>query len=1017
MKYCMLKHLLFIPILCCFCITAHAQKNISGKIVDKETNEPIEGVLVNILKSKIKTLSGQDGHFSLTQVDEKSQIQFSFEGYKSVVIKSGSVEGVIALEPVVILDLPYQNMEKGKYLGSISTLNHSIEGIPVQNLSNALTGRLAGLVSRQYSGEPGSDQASLYIRGLRANNSGALVLVDGHERSFSMLEPYEIESVSILKDASATVLYGMRAANGIIFITTKKGHVGKPVVRLDAQFGYQHAVRDLNGLRAYDYTTMHNEARINDGLAPLFSQDDINKYVDQSDPEHYPDIDWGDELLKEGTWMQRYSLDIEGGSKNARYFVAFGALFQPGTFKTADEFTYGTNNDYYKYNFRANFEFDLTSSTLIDVKSFGWLKKNNFPGNYSSRFDIGGEFLAPSVYQQILRTPPTALPLYYVDNNVDGSYLDDKGNRVVPINGKINAENPNYRNPWALLNRNGYSQSETIYGSIMVNLNQKLDFITSGLAADFRFSMDVTSQQLLVRTQNYGSYELLSTGVMKQIRSQEKMRNDVVNYAPHRYTSLDASLSYNRVFGKHGVDGFMFYSQYDDSPDNALPSRYQGGGASLSYNYAERYFLNAAIGIQGSYKFKPGNQVGYFPAVALGWEIANESFWKSVKPYVNQFKLRFSTGESGNDRGVGDWDYLGGMAGGSTVYVGNPMVSKATYRENTVGNQNVTWELAKLTNLGLDLGFLNNRLAISVDAFKDDRSQVYISPMTYNFITGQYSFPRENQGKIKSAGCEFEASWTDKINDFTYFVEGNYSFSRNEIVDYGEALLKYDYLYSKGRRLSTYTGFISNGFFDSYEEIVGSPTHTLSQVKPGDIRYLDINGDGKVTSEYDMVPIGNPTIPEFFYGLNLGGAYKGFDFAILFQGAANMSSYISNYAQTPFYRNGKIFEHQTNRWTPETASTASLPKYTTSTTNANNSATSDFYLRDASYLRVKTIELGYTIPQTITQKALIQNLRLYVSGYNLFVWDKIDFLDPEGYLDGYSYPIQRVFNMGVKLTF
>lgn len=908
-----------------------------------------------------------------------------------------------------LISVPYTSLKKSDFSGAVEVISGAvIEDVPVQHLSNALTGRLPGLYTIQSTGEPGGDQASMYIRGRRTNGEGVLVLVDGQERSFGMIQPQEIESITLLKDASASVLYGMRAANGVLLIKTKTGQDGKPRVSLNAQAVYQQNMRSLEALNASQYGQYYNEALINDGIAPFYTESQLGKFADQSDPERFPDVDWMGQLLKKGSWLQRYNVTVDGGFKRTRYFVSLGTNFQSGMFNTDNEQNYSTNTNFSRYNFRSNVEFDVTKTTLLTAKIDGWMEDRNYPF---------GEDAQRTIFKTLLRTTPTAFPMYYKDNH---GYVDQSGNPLKPqIGDKIVTGNDIYKNPWAMLNRAGYVVKNTRYGAFTLALDQDLSFLLSGLSVHGQVAMDVWNTQNTLRKINYNYYKLLDGNVLQKWgNSDEMLGNSTQVYAPKRLTSLNFNVKYNKSFGKHNVSGMLLYDQYELAQDIVLPWRYQSFGGCFSYNFDQRYQADIAFNYQGTYKLSPDNRWGVSPALSLAWNASNEKFFDAVKPYVSYLKIRGSIGQVNSDRAVTAYDYMSRLQQvDNLAYFGNNMGGVNGLLETMQGNPLATYEKALQMNLGIDAGFFSNRLNASLDLWQDHRKDVYTVPATFSGLLGFTSMylPKQNVGEIKSKGMEVSASWNDNIGDFSYHIGGNVSFSKSEVINMDEVPQAYSYLYQKGYALGTPLLYIADGVFNTWEEIAAAPEHTLASVSPGDIRYKDINNDGKI-DENDRVRYGYGEIPQVFYGIDLGVSYKGFSVSALLQGAANVTKSINYHAAYAFYDNGKIFEHQLNRWTPENKVNA--PKFTTqSTGTVNNNLSSTYWTRDASYLRLKNVEIAYSLPKKAAKSLLLEELRFFVTGQNLLTFDKLDFIDPEAQFDGEAFPLQRAFSAGFNIKF
>lgn len=936
----------------------------------------------------------------------------SLVGFATSVPAQDKTGGKESKQDSTLISIPYGEKLQSEFSGAANVISgKTLENVPVQHLSNALSGRLSGLTTVQYSGEPGNDAAEIYIRGVRSNGNGALVLIDGQERGFyGMIQTQEIKSVTLLKDASAIALYGMRGANGVLLIETKSGRIGKPRISLNIQEIYQQNLRVLKPVHAAEYAQAYNEANINDGLSPFYTEQAINKFADHSDPERYPDTDWIGNLLKKGTFMQRYNATIEGGSERTRYFVSLGYTGQAGMFHTENEEDYSTNTEFSRINFRSNVDFDITSSTLLSVKLDGWMQSENSP-YYDG--------VQAYIFQNLLRTPSTAYPMYYKDTH---NYVDQSGNPIKSQPGdRIVAGNETYTtNPWAILNRGGYTAIDKRYGAFSVALKQDLNFLLQGLSLYGQVSMDVYNLQKQNRTRSFNYYKMQDNGVLQKYgNSEERIQNTAMKYGDQRNTTLNFKLSYDHLFGKHNVSGMLFYDQYEFNQSIVLPYRYQTVGGWFAYKYDNRYQIDATFGYQGSYKFNKDHRWGLSPTVSLAWYASNEKFFESLKPVISNLKIRGSIGRVNNDRAVSAYMYMSRLnTVNESIVAGNDMTQYTSLLETQQANPSATYEESVQMNIGADLGMFSNRLNATIDIWKDRRTGVYTVPSTFSTLLGyttQY-MPGKNIGKMETKGLEASLSWDDYIGrDFTYYVSGNISYSKNKVIDMDEALQPYDYMYSKGHPYGTNLLYVADGIFQSQAEIAAAPEHTMNSVSPGDIRYKDINGDGKI-DEKDRVRCGYTDVPQIFYGINLGGSYKGFSLSVLFQGAAKVDKTISSYTAFAFYNNGNMYEHQRERWTPENP--VNSPKLTTkAASSSNNSLASTYWRRDASYLRLKNLEVAYNLPNKLIRSIGLEELRIFLNGQNLLTFDKLDDIDPEAFGSGISYPLQRSFSAGINIKF
>lgn len=908
------------------------------------------------------------------------------------------------------LDLSYIEIDTDDYNGSAYRISgEQIRNLPVSNLGNAINGLVPGFFSRQKSGGIVNESPSYWIRGIHTASAseGVLVLVDGQERDFGSLSPYEIEDIIVLKDAAATVLYGMRAANGAILVNTRQGNVSKPQIELTVQMINQKPFGQLKRLNSLGYATNYNAAQINDAAAPSYSDHYLSQYRNGANNELYPDIDWLGDLMQSSSWMQRYNLNLHGGTKKIRYFINAGLLTQNGFFKTDDENKYSTNNNADRFNIRSNVEFDLTSTTLFSLDLYGLNETQNRPANNSS-----------GLYNSLLSTPPNSFPYYYSDN---GNYIDDKGNAVSSHNGKIIAGNGISSNPWATLNRAGYGTYRATYGSFRTKAFQNLDVITKGLSAAVTFSMDSYTQAVTNRSKEFAYYQMtentLNSNVLTIGGADGTMQNTIGSKSSERRTTIEAQVSWNRSFDKHNISTSAFYNQYEQADEVTIPQRFQSLNGWAGYNYDKRYGVDFLMSYSGAYKFEKGNRFGFFPTVAAGWTVSNESFFAGVKDWFSFLKLRGSFGMIGNYRGVDDFAYIGSLSNVAGTYnVGNSMSGVPGYTESIIANPTVIWEEVKLSNVGLDARLFGNRLALTAEYFYDDRTGIYMANNRVSSLYGYDASISENLGEMHSQGVDVSLNWNDKIGDFGYSLGGTFSYADNVLTANGQADQPYSWLYDTGYSRGTKKGYIAEGFFNSYEEIAAAPYQTFGDVHPGDVRYKDINADGLIDSN-DQVPIGYADVPKLYYSGMLGLSYKGFSLSTVFVGASKFSRNINNIKVAyPFYENGTIYEHQLNYWTPENPN-AEYPRISLNNTSGNNVQNSTIWVKDVWFLRLNTIQLAYELPERLFDKTFISGLQLFANAYNVYTWSNLDVVDPMADETASSMPLTRNINFGFSLRF
>lgn len=909
------------------------------------------------------------------------------------------------------VDLQIKVVKDGKFNGAAYTLNmNDLKDVPVTNLSNLLTGMVPGFFSYQTSGGLVNEGASYWLRGIRTYAEGVLVLVDGQERNFGVLTPQEVESITVLKDATATVLYGTRAANGVILVNTKRGKPGKTRLTYTAQMINQEPLGLMKPVDAASYAYHFNQALRNDGAneTGMFTDNQLSMYSDpNANREQYPNIDWLGKYFKNSSWVTRHNVNISGGNKNAQYFVNGGYIKQDGMFNLDEINDISKNNQASRYNLRSNLDINATVTTKLNLEIYGWKDQQFHPGGNSY-----------GVYEQLITTPANAFPEYYLDN---GTYLDPDGNRIISENGKLPAGNGLKTNPWSTLNRNGHTITNSTYGSFRAKLAQQLEFITSGLQATATFSMDGYTTAVTARNKSYSFYQFnnaLQNNILIKTGNDGQMGNSISDRNGYARNSLNLMLSYDKVFDDtHEVGARVFYDQFENNNQVSIPDRFQTIGSWVNYNFADRYQVDFTSTYHGVYKLAPENRFGFFPAVSAGWIVSNEQFLKDTKNIISHLKLRASYGKVGNHRGVAEFRYMSRMNAISSVYnFGNAYNAANGFILDIIANPSLTWEESLQFNVGIDLKLFENRFNMTFDYFNDQRKNIYMSDQTVSRFFGLQADIEANIGEMTAKGWETGFSWNDKIGSLGYRLGGTYSYSTNEVLKTGEPAQPYNWMATEGTSRGLQKGYLAMGLFQSYEEIAAAPLQNFSAVHPGDIRYKDINQDG-IIDIHDRVPIGYGTVPNKFYSFFAGINYKGLGLSAMLQGASEVSRNISSRVAFPFLSNGTIYEHQLDYWTPDNRD-ASLPRVSRNWSNVNNSQASSFWLRDGSYLRLKTVDLSYDFPKNLFGKSFIDNLRVFVNGYNLYVWKKDNGpLDPEDNSASDSMPITRNVSAGLSIRF
>ena len=1037
---------------------------VSGTVLDKTTNEPLIGVSVVVKGvANAGTITDMDGKFTLKLPYAEAPLVFSYLGYQPQEIIPGAKkeltvllqEDTKALQEVVVVG--YTKQRKETMVGSVATITtKDLTQSPTANINNALAGRLPGLVVNQYAGgEPGVDQSELFIRGKATyGNQSAIVIVDGIERDMSYLAPDEIETFTILKDASATAAYGIRGANGVIVITTKRGKAAeKATVNLKASIGINQPIGFPEYLGSADYATLYNEARLNDAKMTgadvsslnLFSQQAIDNFRrakgDNSDGLGY-DWDYYDFAFKPGM-QEDVSLSIRGGTDKVRYYVLANYFSQGGNYKYSDAGEYDSQTRFTRYNFRSNIDININRylSTRLDLGAR--ITDRNAPGTTAGRL------------MTICATQPPYLPILVEENShpQNEEYIQQNSR------GMLYGDNIYRYNILGELSRTGYLNEKNTYlnGSFAMNLD--MGFLTKGLKAEIMFSYDASEGRWINRKldtykdgyREYPKYATFMpiegsdaymegghyTGAYKtgnKYDIDQTIGNGFSHNASDGRTYIQARVDYNRVFkDRHEVTAMLLANRGNRTVNNELAYHSQGITGRFAYYYNQKYLMEFNCGYNGSENFAPGKRYGFFPAGSIGWVISEEPFMKKAS-WIDFLKVRASYGLVGSDNVSSRFPYLAFYGGGSGYHFGNNFGTEVGgTSEGNLANENLTWEKARKLNVGIDFTTLNQRLALTVDAFYEYRFDIITDMngdgiMGYPDIVGKDA-ALQNLGEVSNRGVDVELSWNDKIGkDFRYYIRPNLTFSRNRLEYKAEVARKNSWRKETGKRLYENFVYVFDHFVanqDEADRLNKIGYQPWGQLIPGDVVYKDLDRNGVIDDE-DRTAMGNPRSPELMFGIPFGFQYKNFDFSVLLQGATNTSILLNGAAVFDFPqfeqdKIGRVKKMHLDRWTPETAATAKYPARHYGTHDNNKNGNSSLFLYDASYLRLKNVEIGYNVSPNWLRKFHVQQARIYVQGLNLLTFDKLGDvdIDPETKSgDGASwYPIQKVFNFGIDITF
>lgn len=1018
-------------------------KTVKGVIYEEETGEPMPGATVSVEGSTRGVMTDLDGSFELTGVKPTDKLKFECLGKETQVLQVGTMTNFVVklknaaneLDEVTVVAFGKQRKES--VIGSISTVDVKTLKVPSSNLTTALAGNVAGVIAYQRTGEPGQDNADFFVRGITTfgANTSPLILIDNIELTstdLARLQPDDIESFSIMKDATATALYGARGANGVIFVTTKRGQEGpaKIFARVETSISAPTDVVELAD--PVTYMKSYNEAiSTRDPLGELMYTYDKIEQTGKPGANRliYPANDWYDMLFKDFATSYRANVSARGGGKVATYYVSGAYTEDTGVLKVDKRNSFNNNIDDKNYTLRSNVDINVTPTTKLAVRLTGNFRDYQGPLN-------GGS----DVYRQIMHSDPVLFPAYYP---VDDEHV---GIQHIMFG---NYEDGSYINPYANLVK-GYKNYQRSQMIAAVQLEQDLKFITKGLSFMTLFNLTRLSEFTVNRQFNpywyrldrYDSY----TGEYHVNRINEN-GTDYLTYSESGKTVKntmysETRLNYNRSFGKHDVTGLLVFTASESLTANAgslqlsLPSRNAGLSGRFTYGYDKRYFIEYNFGYNGSERFHKSHRWGFFPSAGLAWMMSNEKWFKPLTKVVSNLKLRYSYGLVGNDN-IGSssnrFYYLSEMSMNNSG-LGASFGETRNVSYNGIGvvryaNEAITWEKSYKSNYALELG-LFKKLDIIAEYFTEHRTDIFMQRADIPNTMGLQAAVYGNIGQARSKGIDIQADYKQAwASGLWASARANFTYSTGKYDVYEEPTYPESYRQHAGRSIRQTWGYIAERLFVDDEDAANSPSQAAfgSQYGGGDIKYTDVNGDGVITNA-DMVPIGYPTSPEIIYGFGVSLGHKGFDFSVFFQGLGRESFWIdatsaystkyNKYGTAPFVNNGQLLKaYSDSHWSEDNRDIYALyPRYS-AYENHNNTQVSTWWMRDGSFVRLKQMEFGYTLPQKLTNKIHIDNLRVYFQGNNLLCWSKFKLWDPELAGEGFNYPIQRTFNIGVNVTF
>ena len=1000
---------------------------VKGTVVSGSDNFPLPGVNVVVKGTTMGVITDIDGNFTIS-VPSDATLAFTYVGFKSqeVAVNGQTTLNVIleedmeTLEEVVVVG--YGVQKKANLTGAVTSIkSDELLKAKSANSTNALVGQMPGLISKQATGEPGADDANLYIRGIATfqGDTSPAFIIDGIERTsadFARMDPNDIESINVLKDAASAAIFGMRGANGVIVITTKRGSSAKPTIKYSGNVSIQSPTRLPEFANSYDYARLYNQFMGQE----IYTPEDLQKFKDGSDPITHPNTDWYDEMLSKNAIQHQHNVSVSGGTDKIRYYVSLGYLRQGGLWEDLD---------YKRYNLRSNVGVDITKTTRLGVDVSGRMENSLNSGS------------AQGVFQQLVRNTPVLLCRY------------PNGLFAVP-----DATHPNI----VASNQPGgsYSKGKTFVVDARMELEQKLDFVTEGLSV--KGTASFSKNMYRNKAWNVANYVYTLTDG-EYVLSPRSSASLGLTQNSDEYQEYQLQANYNRSFGQHNVTamamvlarkGFLERSGMNrNSFDSEILDQMNAGNATgqtlnaydsetarvsymarINYNYAQRYLAEFNIRRDGSENFAPSRRWGTFMSASLGWVISEEKFFENLKNTVNFLKIRGSYGTLGNDNigGVSfpfysRFDlYSGGTASNGFAnnlgdYVFGELLTKGMV-PGAIANALATWEKSHKANIAID-ATLFNRLNLTVDYFLERRTNILAQrdaeiPSTFGGI-----LPLENLGEVKNQGIDFSVNYHQQIREVNFSIGGNFTFARNKIIEMAEAAGTSEYMRKTGRPINGYYGYKTDGIFKSQEEIDNYAKQEVAGVgyetKSGDIKYVDVDGNGVVDSN-DMTYLGYGNIPEIIYGINGALNWKNLDFSFLFQGAARAQVYLEGGIIQPYFNQGNLPQFWVDEaWTEDNVN-ARYPRLVNSTHNFPGTDISGVqtYLYDASYLRLKNIEIGYTLPDKWLRPAGISSMRVYVNAQNLFTITDVPQIDPENtQQEGWTYPQMKSFNVGLTLQF
>lgn len=1013
-------------------------KTLVGRVINPK-GELLSGVTITEKGTNNTVQTDDNGQYEIRLRTDGALIVVSFVGFVPQELKVGNqqVLDINLLPEVSVLDetvvVGFGQQRKISVVGAQSTLNLKDIKVPTANLSSAVSGRIAGVVAVQRTGEPGHDNSDIWIRGISTligQSSSPFVLVDGVERSFNNIDPEDVESFTVLKDASATAVYGVRGANGVIIIKTKPGRIGKPQFSVDYYNSMTRMTKKVELADAFTYMDARNDAYINTFGVPRYSPEYIeatrkshglipNDNSKVFNPYLYPAVNWMDALFNDWGRNQRMNVNIRGGAPSANYYVSVSYYDEVGLTKNFNLENFNTKMTYDRYNFTSNLNLKPTQTTNVDLGMSGYLSSGHYPQQSSSSLYGGAMGINPVYY-------PLEMP-----------------------NGASSGRNKDaLLNPYSLLSRGGYSREFSNKLNSNLRVTQDLGFAnwSKGLTATAMIAFDVFNSRNLRYNRGESLYYFAGQQDDKGLWKEDTLFDDDGNYrydtiressnelsfdsgnSINRSAYFESSINYDREFGAHRIGGLLLMNQkvyWNLSAGDivsSLPYKQRGYAGRLTYSWNDRYFAETNLGINGSENFTPKKRYGVFPAFGIGWAVSNEPFWEPVADVVSFFKLRYTDGWVGSDAATGRrFMYQGIMQGmdgtfyGAYNYAGGWGISKY--------GVDVSWSESRKQDLGIDVKFFNNSLSFVVDFFKERRDKIFLQRSTIPNYAGFVEAPYANLGVVENKGVEISTEYSKRLStNWSLNLRGNITFNEDKIVENDKPAVQYPWLETRGTAVNARWGFIADGLFTSQQEIDDHATQ-FGTVQIGDIKYKDLNGDG-VIDDNDRTVIGRGDVPKVYYGFGGDVQYKGFSFGVIFQGTAKADRAVGGNSIQPFSTDlgeDNLFSNIGDRWRADNPTNQDVfyPRlHNGKAQNTNNNQTSTWWQKDVSFLRLKQVNITYTLPKKLLERSFIKDASIYAMGTNLFTFSKFKLWDPElNTNNGTSYPNVSSYALGLKFSF